>query len=916
MAEERVAFDYATRNTQYETTNSPMLEIRLLGSVQVLDGEKLLPPFPTQRSRELFASLAARPNYPHPRSTLAGSLWPEKSEDKARASLNTELWRVRQVLGAAGQSLELTRDTVALNLPVERVDIHKFRALVRRGDVHSLEEAIALYRGEFLEGCYADWCLLEREQLLDLLRGALEGLLRHHEARGELSEAISIAKRLNAYDPLREEMHRALMRLYAALGDRPAALAQYQTCKAVLQRELGVAPMPETEALHSKIRQTAPLEDHWSARREALGKIAQHRLAEMRAARQYLSELYTPRPALDAKVEEFIRSEAVGLILVGHSGCGKTTFLARLAETRLAQGDLVLLLDSSALTLNLQRELTRQLWGTETVSAEEALTALGREAAMKGRLVWIILDELNAFKDLGAGPADLLRRLDALVASLHQQPGVRAVKFVLACREHPWKLLTLGGAANLNWQCYFGREPLALAQYTPEETRQAFEAYRKFYKIKNSFDDLSDEMRERCRTPFLLRLAAETWQGKSIPASDSGGRLFREYFERVAANPSVRSFVAELTTRIARQRQSQLPLAELRAAPALQSAFSDDPRAPFQQLLEAGMLVVSGSEFAPRLRFTHERLLEYLLAQYYDAQCAEGNIGEECLTEMARGAWNFPALWGAALTLLLLGKNTGDFVRLAESGSVEARQLATEGLVALQHEDAPLAVSTAARLLDLPSIEAKRVALFAASRMGETGFDLFRTAAGSREASTRQVAFVVVNAIYQRDPQTVLAILHHMLDDIGLRTFVTSPARLQVGLRVLGLFTRYGLAPNLVCEADELIRTLAVKRLRLPTESGKVGRALVQRLLSINTTSWPADRNAVQVIARAGSITGIEEAAYRPRSKPSNCARAGWTKSRRAACRFCSPPPRTRCVTSRIINSACGSTCGRRRRCP
>ena len=840
-----------------------MLEIHLLGSVQVWDGGKLLPPFPTQRSRELFASLAARPNHPQPRATLAGLLWPEKTEDKARASLNTELWRVRQALGAADKNLELTRETVALNLPVEQVDIHRFRALAKRGDVESLQQAVELYRGEFLEGCYSDWCLLEREQLGDLLRLALEGLLRYHESRGELTEAISFAKRLNSYDPLREEMHRALMRLYAALGDRPAALAQYQSCKAILKRELNVAPMPETETLFLKISRTAPLENHWDARREATRKVSEYRLAEMRAAKQYLSELYTPRPALEAKVEEFIHSDAVGLLLVGHSGCGKTTFLARLAETRLAQGDLVLLLDSSALTLNVQRELTRGLWGSESLSAEEALLALGRDAAAKGRLVWIILDELNAFKDLGAGPADLLRRLDALATSLHRQPEVRAVKFVLACREHSWKLLALGGAANLNWQCYFAREPLLLAQYTPEETRAAFDAYRKHYKIKNSFDDLPEEMRERCRTPFLLRLAAETWQGKSIPASGSGARLFREYFERVVADSSARSFIAELTTRIARQRQAQLSLAELRADPALQSAFGDDPRAPFQQLLEAGVLTVGGNEFAPRVRFTHERLLEYLLAQYYDAQCAEGNIGEDCLSEMARGSWNFPALWGAALTLLLLEKKADDFIRLAESGSAEARQLATEGLVALQQEDSPLAVSLANRLLERPSIEAKRVALFAASRMGEDGFGLFRTAAGSREAATRQTAFVVVNAVYQRDPQTVLAILHRLLDDIGLKTLITASARLQTALRVLGLFTRYGLSKSLMDEAEKLIHTVTVKKLHLPAEKGRLGKELVQRLLSINTTSWPADRNAVQAIARAGSMSAIEEAAYR-----------------------------------------------------
>ncbi|MBI5935043.1 MAG: hypothetical protein HY867_15160 [Chloroflexi bacterium] len=839
-----------------------MFEIHLLGSVKVLEGGTLFPPFPTQRSKELFAILAARPNHPHARLTLAGNLWPEKSEEKARASLNTELWRVRQVLGAADSILELTRDTVSLKIPVEQVDVHKFRALVKRGNASALHEAVSLYRGEFVEGCYADWCLLEREALADQFRLALEGMLRHSESRGELSEAISFAKKLHALDPLREEIHRALMRLYAALGDRPAALAQYHACKAILQRELNVEPMPETEELSLKIRQTAPLEDHWSARRESTRKITEHRLAEMRAARQYMSELYAPRPGLEQKVDEFARSNAVALILVGRSGCGKTSLLARLAETRLAQGDLVLLLEASALTLDAQRDITRQIWGSETISATDALAALGRDAASRGRLVWILLDELNAFHDLGAGPADLLRRVDALAASLHRNADLGAVKLILACRAHAWSLIELGGN-NPNWQCYFGRAPLPVETFSAEETRAAFDVYRRHFKIQNSFDDLSEEMRERFNSPFFLRLAAETWRGHSIPRSGSGGILFREYFERIAANPLARTFMLELVTRIARHRQPSLPIADLRADPSFQAAFADDHRSPFHQLLEAGALMIVGNEFTPRLRFTHERLLEYLLAQYYDAQCDEGIIGEDCVIQMARGAWDFPALWGAALTLLLLGKNTDQFLLLAESGFSEARQLATEGLVALHAEDAALARSIANRLLERASIEAKRVALFAASRMGEDGFELFRSAAGSREAETRQAVIVVVNVIHQYAPQVALSILQHMLDDLGLRTFVTSSARLQVGMSILGFFTRYGLEKNLIDDADRLIHTLTVKKLHLPSESNRMGRLLVQRLLAINTTSWPADRNAVESVARAGALTPGEETAFR-----------------------------------------------------
>ena len=59
------------------------------------------------------------------------------------------------------------------------------------------------------------------------------------EATGELSHA----RRWLELDPLHEPAHRALIRIYAAQGDRAAALAQYRECVRTLSRELGVPPL-------------------------------------------------------------------------------------------------------------------------------------------------------------------------------------------------------------------------------------------------------------------------------------------------------------------------------------------------------------------------------------------------------------------------------------------------------------------------------------------------------------------------------------------------------------------------------------------------------------------------------------------------------------------------------------------------
>ena len=78
---------------------------------------------------------------------------------------------------------------------------------------------------------------------------ALGRLFAFHEQRTEYDDAIVIARRLLESDPLREEVHRDLMRVYLAAGQPASALRQYTLCESLLARELGIRPMPETQAL-------------------------------------------------------------------------------------------------------------------------------------------------------------------------------------------------------------------------------------------------------------------------------------------------------------------------------------------------------------------------------------------------------------------------------------------------------------------------------------------------------------------------------------------------------------------------------------------------------------------------------------------------------------------------------------------
>ena len=90
----------------------------------------------------------------------------------------------------------------------------------------------------------------------------LDALIEECAARRAYSDAIAYARRYLAIDELAEQIHCRLMGLYAQAGERSAALRQYESCVAILERELGVSPLPETQATYQAILGGQPALDH------------------------------------------------------------------------------------------------------------------------------------------------------------------------------------------------------------------------------------------------------------------------------------------------------------------------------------------------------------------------------------------------------------------------------------------------------------------------------------------------------------------------------------------------------------------------------------------------------------------------------------------------------------------------------
>ena len=194
------------------------------------------------------------------RDTLAAFLWPDFDNQRAKAALRRTLSVLKAAVG--GQALNITRETIGLEIANAWSDVRHFRALLAQdSDITQLETAVELYRDDFLTGFslrdsvpFDDWQLMQAQNLRREMETALEKLLKHTVARHAYAEALPMAQRWLTLDPLREEAHRFQMQLYAWQGQPNAALRQYRDCVRILDEELGVPPLPETTALYEAIR--------------------------------------------------------------------------------------------------------------------------------------------------------------------------------------------------------------------------------------------------------------------------------------------------------------------------------------------------------------------------------------------------------------------------------------------------------------------------------------------------------------------------------------------------------------------------------------------------------------------------------------------------------------------------------------
>ena len=247
----------------------PGLRVYLFGSPTIIRDDMPLP-ITSQKAQALFYYLISNRQV-YSRERLAALFWGDTSERQAKGSLRNTLYELRRDLAPGNMPAEkyilAEGNTLCFNTEADYwLDTEEFERLLdknaedERTSIDNFSKAAELYRGDFLEGFivrdsyqFEDWSFFERERLQRRYLEALTELSACYGRQGEYEKAIAYAIQVLGRDSLKEDVHRQLMRLYYAAGNRSAALRQYEVCKGVLERELGVPPLAETTTLHGQI---------------------------------------------------------------------------------------------------------------------------------------------------------------------------------------------------------------------------------------------------------------------------------------------------------------------------------------------------------------------------------------------------------------------------------------------------------------------------------------------------------------------------------------------------------------------------------------------------------------------------------------------------------------------------------------
>lgn len=435
------------------TTLTAPLQLRVLGPIEISwQGRPLA--ITRRQTRALLGRLAF-PLGPATRDELAFLFWPDEPQRQARRKLTHLLTHLRRALPLPNLLL-MDDDHVGFDPALAWSDAATFETLCATpsgaGRRAAMRQALALYRGPLLQGLavpenpeYEQWQERTRQSLHNAYYLAVSVTLDDCQTSGDYETGIALAERFLAQDEAREEIHRALMALYALNGNRDAVMRQFDRLALVLERELGAEPLDTTRAVYHAILH---------------GRLDQLNQFPVRPVRAPLPGVETPLLERDGALTQLRQHLGRALLRQGHivwingePGIGKTRLMHEFIEAERQQTPLLVGFGSAQRS---EHPLPYQALCEALRSLPDWPVLAGHVAPMWRQQAARLLPEILTNQDAAPAPDNA----DAAAARLHLFDALSQLVVHLA-EIRPLALclddLHWADAATLDWLAFLGR---------------------------------------------------------------------------------------------------------------------------------------------------------------------------------------------------------------------------------------------------------------------------------------------------------------------------------------------------------------------------------------------------------------------------------------------------------------------------
>jgi len=274
VASSAVAVEPIVQRTSAVIAAKPVtdLTINLLGPVEIVrDPARPLAAdaWTTRRARDILCFIISRRHHRASKEIIIDTFWGETDFAAVEKNFHPTVSHIRKALNSnqpLKQNFLLYRDgDYQLNPEFSySIDTEDFERLMADGEaarrerdfsrcIKCYQEAIDLYRGEFMQGSYDPWVDEQRVYYKEQYLRMMEALAAVAQKTEDWTRSLQLAQRILHDDPFREDIHCVIMRAHAAMGNRVAVKEQYENLRSLLQKELGVEPALQTQKTYQEL---------------------------------------------------------------------------------------------------------------------------------------------------------------------------------------------------------------------------------------------------------------------------------------------------------------------------------------------------------------------------------------------------------------------------------------------------------------------------------------------------------------------------------------------------------------------------------------------------------------------------------------------------------------------------------------